>query len=232
MAEPAAAHTLDNPVWNALAGPQRAMADGTGRALRFRPEFAPFCAVPEPMAGDLAALMDVVSPGTGAALVTAGSVALPAGFEVVMAPEVDQMVADRPIQLVAGSPGIVRLSPADVPEMLALVELTKPGPFATRTIEMGCYLGIRVDGRLAAMTGERMHPEGFTEVSAVCTHPDYRGRGYALALLSAVVSRIAERGETPFLHVYPGNAPAIAAYRKLGFERRRALTFTMFRRPA
>ena len=114
--------------------------------------------------------------------------------------------------------GIEQLSIADVDEMLALTELTKPGPFGKRTPELGTYLGIRDGKRLVAMAGERLRLPGFTGVSAVCTHPEYQWRGFARKLISAVVRRITERGDTPFLHVAQVNARAIRVYEELGFK--------------
>jgi predicted GNAT family acetyltransferase len=126
----------------------------------------------------------------------------------------------------------ITLGPADLEEMIALVELTQPGPFARRTPEMGRYIGIRDGGRLVAMAGERMHLDGYTEVSAVCTHPDHRGRGYARMLVSEIGRGIVERGETPFLHVYATNAVAIATYEKLGFASNGLRRFTFLKRLA
>lgn len=122
---------------------------------------------------------------------------------------------------------IVPLAPADAPAMLALATLTEPGPFAARTHRLGGFVGIKVDGRLIAMAGERMKPPGFTEVSGVCTHPDHRGRGYAAALMRSVAVNILDRGEKPFLHVYPSNGGAIALYETLGFRLRRAMSMTI-----
>jgi predicted GNAT family acetyltransferase len=116
--------------------------------------------------------------------------------------------------------GIIDLSDADSPEMIELTALTKPGPFNTRTHELGTYLGIRRDQKLVAMAGERLKVPGHTEVSAVCTHPDHVGHGYARILMTEVMRRIRDRGETPFLHVREDNARAIELYRRLGFSRR------------
>jgi predicted GNAT family acetyltransferase len=116
--------------------------------------------------------------------------------------------------------------------MLGLVDLTRPGPFAARTVEMGRYLGVRDEGRLVAMAGERLRPPGYTEVSAVCTHPDFRGRGHAKALISVLAEAICARGETPFLHVLPENRPAVATYEALGFRTQRTLQLTVLERPA
>jgi predicted GNAT family acetyltransferase len=123
-----------------------------------------------------------------------------------------------------GAGAVLRsLTLADVPAMLDLAKLTEPGPFGRRTIELGNFLGVFESGRLMAMAGQRLHLPGFAEVSAVCTHPDARGRGYARALMSEVMAAILGRGETPFLHVFADNYPAIRVYEGLGFARRRNL---------
>jgi len=115
----------------------------------------------------------------------------------------------------------IDLTDDDAPQMLALAQLTKPGPFFSRTHQLGDFVGVKIDGRLAAMAGERMKPEGFTEVSGVCVHPDFRGRGYAAALTQVVSARIRARGETAFLHAYAHNTPAITLYERLGYVLRR-----------
>jgi predicted GNAT family acetyltransferase len=172
-----------------------------------------------------------VPAGEVAILVTRQEPRLPAGFELTIAGDGLQMVVRRfvPVPVTAAW---VALGPADVDEMVALVELTRPGPFARRTLAMGRYIGIRDSGRLVAMAGERMHLDGYTEVSAVCTHPDYRGRSYARMLVSEIGSGIVERGETPFLHVYATNDVAIRTYEKLGFAANGLRRFTFLRRQA
>ena len=125
---------------------------------------------------------------------------------------------------------LTQLGSNDVDAMMALVDLTKPGPFAIRTHELGRYVGIRVDGQLVAMAGERLHVDGFTEVSAVCTHPLHRGRGYSRDLIAGVSKGIQARGEVPFLHVLDDNLSAIALYEKLGFTFRSALQLTVVTR--
>jgi predicted GNAT family acetyltransferase len=127
------------------------------------------------------------------------------------------------------APEIIELGEADVPEMMALTQLTKPGPFAQRTHELGTYLGIRKNGALVAMAGERLRVPGHTEVSAVCTHPDHLGRGYAAVLMSAVMQKIRERGERAFLHVRADNDRAIGLYRRLGFRDRVLLHLSVIR---
>ena len=153
---------------------------------------------------------------------------LPAGFEVLMASQLDQFVGIAP----GAAPkrdDMIELSAADAPEMVALAELTKPGPFLLRTHELGAFFGVRFDGRLGAMAGERLKLPGFTEISGVCTHPDFRGQGLAAALIGRVAEEIQSRGETPFLHVFSHNAPAIAVYERLGMKKRRTFAVTFVR---
>ena len=135
-----------------------------------------------------------------------------------------------PVEAPLSAADIVTLGAADVPAMMELTKLTNPGPFALRAHELGTFLGIRIDGRLVAMAGERMKPAEYTEITAVCVHPDHRGRGYAQSLLGAVARRISARGEIPFLHVFSDNDSAIALYRRQGMEIRRRICVTVLAR--
>jgi ribosomal protein S18 acetylase RimI-like enzyme len=222
-------HPLDNPARAALTGPHAHFAERRGNVLRYPVDVCPFAALPErpdvPDWDDVAALA-----GPGADLPLAGvSVALPDGWDVAWTIAGVQMVDDG----IAAEPDdeAVRLTAADVPEMLALVEHTEPGPFLPRTIEMGTYLGIRRGGALVAMAGERLHPPGWTEISAVCTDPAVRGQGLGARLVRAVAAGIRDRGETPFLHAAASNTNAIRLYESLGFRLRRTLTFFAARVP-
>ncbi|MDM7855226.1 GNAT family N-acetyltransferase [Cellulomonas alba] len=207
---------LDNPAAHALAGPDARFAIRNGAAARYRTDVSPFAATPA--ADDDAAWRDL------AALVPAGDAVgladpvLPAGWSALGVYRVLQLVD---VSVEAAADGVVPLGDADVPEMRELVDLARPGPFAERTIELGGYVGIRVDGRLVAMAGERVHPAGWAEVSAVCTHPDHRGRGYAARAVRAVVGGVRERGDRAFLHVEAGNGGALRLYEALGFVVRR-----------
>ncbi|WP_238011046.1 GNAT family N-acetyltransferase [Dactylosporangium sp. AC04546] len=220
---------LDIPAWAALAGPHRRFAEVSGRAVRYHPEVALFGAV-APDAGD-DAWDDVAKLAGPAEVVTVVGEAPPppAAWEVVLEIPGVQLV-DVALEA-AHDPEAVRLTAADVPEMLDLVERTQPGPFRARTIELGTYLGLRHNGRLIAMAGERMHPPGWTEISAVCTDPGYRGRGLATRLVKAVAAGIRERGEQPFLHASASNINAIRLYEALGFRLRRHTTFRAVRTP-
>jgi ribosomal protein S18 acetylase RimI-like enzyme len=222
-------HPLDYPIWTALTTRQAALAEGGALARRYPPAIAPFAAVSDMSAESFASLGALMSRSDNAVLFTPDAVTPPDEFKVLFAVPGEQMLgtpAESPL------PGVepVTLGAADVPAMLELTELTKPGPFSTRTHESGTFLGIRIDGRLVAMAGERMKPADYTEITAVCVHPDYRGRGYAQFLLGAVARQIVARGEIPFLHVFSHNSSAIALYRRQGMEIRRRLHVTVLQR--
>ena len=226
---PNATHPLDRPVWGSLTGRWGPLALKAGAALRLAPEYGPFAATPElslASLGDLAAF----DPGEdGLDLIEPCQVQAPAGLKVAIQAGLAQMTA-RAITAGGIDHDVVPLGEADGPEMLALARLTRPGPFAARTYALGGFIGVKADGRLIAMAGERMKPEGFCEVSGVCTHPDHRGRGHASGLMRMVARRILERGETPFLHVFETNTGAIALYQSLGFERRAVVVLTVLKR--
>jgi len=221
-------HPLDRQIWNALTTRQAHLSLGGELAKRLDPRFGPFAATLDDTPASFAALNRLSHEANDFVLFTPGPPPLLGNFKVLMASELDQFVG---IDSGAGPKrdDIAKLSAADVPEMLALAELTKPGPFLARTHELGAFYGVRIEGRLAAMTGERLKLPGFTEITAVCTHPDFRGRGLAAALIARVAEGIKARGETPFLHVFSHNAPAIAVYRRLGMERRRSFAVTFAR---
>lgn len=223
-------HPLDDPVRAALTGPHAPFARRRGRSLSYPPDVTPFVALPEdPTAADWADAAALV--GAGRTVMTAGFQAPPpSGWEVTFDVEGVQLVGDD----VPGErdPEAVRLGRADLPEVLALVERTRPGPFLPRTIEMGTYLGIRRGGALVAMAGERFHLPGFTEISAVCTDDAHRGLGLGTRLIRVVTAGIRERGETPFLHAAADNTSAIRLYEAVGFRLRRGISFRAVRVPA
>ncbi|MDR7276095.1 GNAT family N-acetyltransferase [Catenuloplanes atrovinosus] len=222
---------LDNPVWASVVhGPHAHLARRHGAAAGFLPEVSPFhgLAAPDDPAAwsDLAAL---AGPGTQL-LVTGPRIAPPDDWTVVEMMDGVQLV-DTALR-VEPDPEAVLLGPDDVPEMLDLTARTRPGPFGPRTLELGVYLGIRHDGRLIAMAGERMRPPGFTEISAVCTDPDFRGKGLATRLVRAVAEVIRGRGETPFMHASATNTGAIRLYEAIGFTVRARPRFAILRSPA
>ncbi len=220
MADP---HPLDRPVWNALAGPQGEFALGDDRARRYRPEMAMFAAAARKSPSGMTALGELVAARGLAATVEHEIWPPIAGTRVISHAVIVQMSAEAllpPERNEAPDYEVIPLGDADAPEMLALATLTKPGPFFAHTHRLGSFVGVRQNGRLAAMAGERMRLKGFTEVSGVCTHPDHRGKGYGEALSRLVASRILERGETPFLHAFAHNEDAINLYRRMGFTHR------------
>jgi ribosomal protein S18 acetylase RimI-like enzyme len=231
-------HELDNPVWWSLSGRQRALGSVTALAALFDPEVSPFGALAE---GDDPArwedLGQLAGPGNVVGL-TGDNGPPPPSWTVLRTMPGIQMVGDRMEPRSAGSHRediptdvLVPLGTDDVPDMLDLVARAKPGPFLSRTVEFGGYVGIRRDGRLIAMAGERMRPPGHTEVSAVATDPDHRRQGLAQLVVGKVAVGIIERGETPFLHTDASNSGAIRLYQSIGFSVRRRVTFTIVRSP-
>jgi ribosomal protein S18 acetylase RimI-like enzyme len=225
---PSGSHPLDNPAYASLTGPHAHFAVHRGRALRYPADVSPFIALPDnPDAQDWADLAALVGPGEVVPLVGAGEP--PAGWEIAFLGSGVQLVDES----VVASPDeeAIRLTTADVPEMLALIDRTKPGPFLPRTIELGTYLGFRRHGALIAMAGERLHPPGWTEISAVCTDAAYRGQGLGTRLVHAVAHGIRQRGDTPMMHAAADNINAIRLYESLGFRLRRKVTFQAVRVP-
>ncbi|MCZ4123589.1 GNAT family N-acetyltransferase [Streptomyces sp. H39-S7] len=221
-------HVLDDLAWAALTGPHRHLAELLGGAARYQPGMSPFVALAD--AEDPRAWKDLaqlVEPGVTIAVI--GTAAVPGDWEIVNSIHGVQLV-DETLRA-ASEPEAVRLGPADVPEMLDLVARTRPGPFQSRTIELGAYYGIRRGGRLAAMAGERLRVPGWTEISAVCTDPDHRGHGLATRLLRHTAAGIRDRGDTPFLQAAETNTGAIGLYESIGFTVRRRILFTFARIP-
>ena len=221
-------NVLDNPIWHALAGLHCRHALGRGLARHYRRDIAPFSAIAEASAAAYADLAADLPVGTEARLLRTQVEPLPKGWEEIRRFTLLQMVAQRLPEEV--EPLAEVLSPGDAPAMMDLVAATEPGPFALRTPLLGSYLGIRDGHRLMAMAGERLRVPGYVELSAICVHPEARGKGYAAALTQELMRRAFAQGERPFLHVRPDNGPAVALYRRLGFETRRALVM-LWRRP-
>lgn len=222
---------LDNPIWNSLTTIHARFSQGGELARRFDPEIGPLAGLREQSPEAYRELGALMAPGEIAVLFLESEPEVPAGWRIDLHLPGDQMVCTRRLDNEPVRSELQSLGEADVAEMLALAKLTNPGPFGTRTIQLGGFLGIREDGRLAAMAGQRMAWPGFVEVSAVCTHPDFRGRGFARELVSAVAQAIQARGETPMLHVFSGNHNAIRVYESLGFVRRRSLHIALVSPP-
>jgi predicted GNAT family acetyltransferase len=224
-----ASHPLDQPIWTALTTTQQALAEGDGRARRYPTLVAPFADMPKMSAENFATLGALMAPQDIAVLFTPDAVQPPAEFKTMLAETGEQMIG-TPVETPAHGIEIVSLGVDDVPAMIELTSLTKPGPFSTRTHELGTFVGIRVDGQLVAMAGERMKPAQYTEMTAVCVHPSQRGRGYGQILLSVISRQIVSRGEIPFLHVFSSNHSAIALYRRQGMEIRRRFHITVLKK--
>jgi ribosomal protein S18 acetylase RimI-like enzyme len=206
---------LDNAVFTSLSGHHRHLALRQGRAVRDPPAISTFAALPDrPQLEDWDDL-GALAQGTDSVLVARPVVSAPPGWARLSSVTVVQMIDGGVAGRADGD--VVTLSADDVPEITDLVADTRPGPFAARTIDMGRYLGLRERGRLVAMAGERFHPPGWTEISAVCTAPDHRGRGLATRLMLTLAHGIRRRGERPFLHVATANTSAIKLYTALGF---------------
>jgi ribosomal protein S18 acetylase RimI-like enzyme len=225
-------HPLDNIIWKALTTRQAEFAESFKQVRKFMPEVSPLAAFPEPTPEGYESLTGLVDTGATIGLFLDAPYQPQAGWSFLAGAPMPEMVyeGDGVPSSSASDPEIVELSAADVPEMMALTALTKPGPFHKRTHELGTYLGIRREKKLVAMAGERLKVPGYTEVSAVCTHPDHTGHGYARILMIEVMQRILERGEAPLLHVRQDNVRAIQLYERLGFRLRVLLHFAVLRK--
>ena len=223
---------LDRPVWHSLCGPQQDLALGDALARRYRPDIHLFASAADDSPEALAALAALLPLQGSVYLLQVPDLRLPPGAVALRQAMGVQMLATRSLQDEAPRPDIRPRGEADAAEMLALAELTEPGPFLAQTHRMGRFLGVRIGGRLAAMAGERMHVDGHTEISGVCTHPDFRGQGLARDLSAAVARQIEARGERPFLHAWRSNAAAIALYESLGFRWRADVQVAVIARAA
>jgi ribosomal protein S18 acetylase RimI-like enzyme len=226
-------HPLDNVIWQALTTRQAGLAEAFASARRFPQDVTLLCGLDEMSERGFDSLAGLVGEGgTGAIFLDVEYQSHP-GWEYVAGAPLTQMVCENgaaSTRALNSAVEVFELRPPDSPEMLELATLTKPGPFGTRTHELGNYFGIRDAGKLVAMAGERLKVPGYTEVSAVCTHPEHTGKGYAGVAMLEVMRRIRERGERPFLHVRSDNTRAIELYKRLGFKIRKAGHFAVLRR--
>ena len=223
-------HPLDRPVWASLTTHHAPLSEGNDLARRFVSDVNLFASSREESPAAIAALANLVKPQESIFILQVAEIVIPPGFVAVKAAKGVQMVATVTMTPEANCGDIQVLTDADAPEMLALARLTEPGPFLARTHTMGTFLGIRIGGRLAAMAGERMRFPGYTEVSGVCTHPDFRGRGLARRLSAAVTASIQARGDQPFLHAWKTNHTAISLYERLGFRLRTEVNAAVLQR--
>ncbi len=228
---------LDNPVWGALVGPQRNLGKATDLAARFDPEVSPFGGFSDDPSPEHWWDMAALAGPQGTVALTGITGVPPSGWTALREMPGVQMVWDRPAPDIGnaiahqpnGAP--VALDEGDVGDMLALVAVAQPGPFLARTVEFGGYVGISRHGQLVAMAGQRLRPPGYTEISAVATHPDHQRQGLGELLVLDLVTSILGRGEVPFLHASADNAGAIRLYERLGFSHRRNVSFLVAQAP-
>ena len=232
MREPTDESPLDNPVWSCLTSRYAHLALGDARALRFESDYSPLSAVRDARPENVAALLAPVESGEELSITAVEVGEVSADWEIVGRLRLVQMIRREREPLPTSRDDVAVLGSGDVDDMLALVELTHPGPFRRRTVELGNFVGVRRDGRLLAMAGERMWIGDYREVSAVCTHPDVQGRGLARSLMAHVINRMLVAGQTPFLHVLSSNERAVATYEGLGFARRTEIALTRAQRIA
>lgn len=226
-------HALDNVIWQALTTRQAHFADTFGQARRFVQDVTSLSAFAEPSDEGYESLAGLVGSGGTAALFLDSPYQPRAGWDLIAGAPLLEMVCENGVGTAeqgASQSAMTELGPQDSRQMMELTTLTKPGPFGNRTHELGSYVGIRCGGKLAAMAGERLKVPGYTEVSAVCTHPEHTGKGYARVLMMEIMRRIRERGETPMLHVRQDNVRAIELYERLGFRGRVQLHLAVLRR--
>ena len=225
-------HILDNPVWEALVSEDNRFNWGT-HALAFFPEdVSPFVGMEHWHEEDLTRMESMLPAERSFSVMIAREVMIPPSFEIIFTTPLYQMTCNTLQPIAQAGATIQHLGEADVPAMLALTALTKPGPFLQRTIDFGNYVGIFNNGALVAMAGERLHLRGYTEVSAVCTDPNHLGKGYAAQLMTYACERIIKQGNTPFLHVKMDNLRAIRKYEQLGFSKRADFYFAVIRKRA
>ncbi len=225
-------HPLDYPVWNMLNGPQRALAQTLGSVCRIDPAFGPFAAAAATCEPALAGLL--CDDGDEIWILDTAELSPPSGTRIVRRAALLQMIADSALQNfpedaeLSEDGELVVLTEDDARDMTALAHATQPGPWGPSTHRYGTFYGVRREGRVVAMAGERMRPSaGLAEVSAVCTYPEFRGQGLAARLIRRVMAGFAARGDTPFLHSYAGNVGAIRLYESLGFRARREMVVSV-----
>lgn len=222
-------HVLDRPVWSALGTRHKAFAQGDNLARRYPSSIVPFAATAANDTESLRAFDRLVPPNDSVIMLQADPIALPDGLSAISAASGVQMVAERSLQI-ESIERVQRLTQHDAAEMLALASLTKPGPFTLGALSLGDFWGVKIEGRLVAMAGERMKQPGYTELSGVCSHPDFRGGGLGRLLSLFVANQIMARGEVPYLHAYATNAAAIRLYESIGFRLRSPMNVAVVQR--
>ena len=216
-------HILDNPIWNALITNNKHLAYGNEQAKYLNREVGLFAGLKTNSESDLSNLQVLIPDKSLVVLFTPEKLSIPAGWQVVLQKAIFQMVYEQVHLPRVDDQELVRLQEQDIPAMLNLTALTQPGPFLSRTIEFGHYEGIYKENNLVAMAGQRLQPDPYTEISAVCTHTDYTGKGYAAKLVRSQISQITTVSRIPFLHVNTDNTAAYRIYERLGFKIRKSM---------
>lgn len=225
-------HPLDNVIWQALATEHSHLAVSNGCAKKFAADVSLLAGFDGSDSEGFDSLFQLISPGEQAGLFLTQPLQSLRGWKILKcAPLMEMVEDDRPINFELDGVSLVEMGDKDIPDMMALAELTKPGPFRARTREMGSYFGVRERGQLVALAGERLRIPGYTEISAVCTHPQHLGRGFATALMNLLREQMHERGERAFLHVRADNHRAVKLYEHLGFSQRVLLYYVVVERP-
>ena len=216
------ASILDNPIWHALETGNVPFAQGSGHAKYFKRDVGLFAGLKSNSKSDLIMLYSLLPEKSQVILFTPGDIVIPDPWRTILKKALLQMIyLDKPLPSIADK-AIKPLQEKDIPAMLVLTAMTNPGPFFTRTIDFGNYEGIFDGDQLVAMAGQRLQPDPYKEISAVCTHPNHTGKGYAAKLIQSQIIRITAASGVPFLHVYPEN-PACKLYNKLGFQMRKEM---------
>lgn len=225
-------HVLDNPAWNALNSGNQHLANGNHAVKYFDKEVSPFAGASQYTPENLEQLYQLLPDNSPRLLIAPSEISFPSSWKVLGTLQGFQMVNEASSTHQPDSTGLVALTDEHIPQMLALTQLTNPGPFASRTIQFGHYYGIFQDDELVAMAGQRMHVANYTEISAVCTHPNHLGKGYARQLLQYHTHRMQAAGNIPFLHVRYDNHRAIKVYEDMGFAVRIPICFHFVQKEA
>ena len=223
-------HVLDNPAWNAMKSGNKHFAVTNDKVGYFPKEISPFVGLAKISGQNFKLLYETIPFDSYFIFIAPNDIEIPAEWETTAYLKCLQMVLDEKAVADTGNDDLDNLTEQNIPQMLELTKLTNSGPFAERTIEFGHYRGIFDGEQLIAMAGQRLNPAPYAEISAVCTHPDYLGRGYAGKLLLSQDRRIREAGEIPFLHVKAENERAIKVYEKLGFVTRKEMSFYVLKK--
>jgi ribosomal protein S18 acetylase RimI-like enzyme len=223
-------HILDSPAWHALNTGNKDLSFGNDKVRFFDREVSPFAALEENTAENFRILHDMLPDDGPALFMTPVEVQIPAEWKILHLIKGIQMVCDKPMEYGDIEAELVPLTAEHVLQMVSLTRLTNPGPFSSRTIDFGHYRGIFAGDQLVAMAGQRLHAGNYAEVSAVCTHPDHTGKGYARQLLIHQILRITAAGEIPYLHVRHDNDRAIKVYESLGFIKSRDMHFYVLKK--